>query len=197
MKRPQQHGKPGKRALPFGASAKARPRRSQEVHGGDPRLTPKRVSDSQVRLSLPMNPDLANALGNVHGGEIMKLVDEAGGFAAMKHARNVTVTVAMDSMTFLSPVHVGSLLTLNASVNWVGRTSIEVGIRVEAENVITGHVTHTNSAYLVYVALDQYGQPTPVPPLVVETEQEKRRWQQGAARQEHRLEQALPRSKNG
>ncbi len=137
-----------------------------------------------------MNPDLANALGNVHGGEIMKLVDEAGGFAAMKHARNVAVTVAMDSMTFLSPVHVGALLTLNASVNWVGRTSMEVGVRVEAENVVTGQVTHTNSAYLVYVALDQYGQATPVPPLLVETDQERRRWEQAAARQAHRLQHA-------
>src|SRR4029078_7615954 len=111
-------------------------RNSKDIRGGDPSLPAKRVSDSQVRLSLPMNPDLANALGNVHGGEIMKLVDEAGGFAAMKHARNVTFTVAMDSMTFLSPVHVGSLLSLNASVNWVGRTSVEVGVRVEAENVV-------------------------------------------------------------
>jgi uncharacterized protein (TIGR00369 family) len=160
------------------------------VRGGDSALTPKRVSDSQVRLSLVMNPDLANALGNVHGGQIMKLVDEAGGFAAMKHARNVAVTVAIDSMTFLSPVHVGALLTLNASVNWVGRTSMEVGVRVEAENVVTGHVTHTNSAYLVYVALDQYGQATPVPPLIVETDEEKRRWEQAAARQAHRLQHA-------
>lgn len=136
-----------------------------------------------------MNPDMANALGDVHGGMIMKLVDEAGGFAAMKHARNITVTVALDSMTFLSPVHVGDLLTLNASVNWVGRSSIEVGVRVEAENVVTGRITHTNSAYLVYVALDQYGQPTPVPPLVLENEQERRRWEQSAARQKHRLEQ--------
>ena len=134
-----------------------------------------------------MNPDMANALGNVHGGMIMKLVDEAGGFAAMKHARNVTVTVAMDSMTFLSPVKIGALVSLNASVNWVGRTSIEVGIRVEAENVLTGQITHTNSAYLVYVALDQFGQPTPVPPLIVETEEEERRWEEGAARQAHRL----------
>ncbi len=158
--------------------------------GGDPALSPKHASESQVRLSLPMNPDMANALGNVHGGIIMKLVDEAGGFCAMKHARNVTVTVAMDSMTFLSPVRIGSLVSLNASVDWVGRTSIEVGIRVEAENVLTGQVTHTNSAYLVYVALDQHGQPTPVPPLLIESQEELRRWEQGAARQAHRLKVA-------
>lgn len=177
-----------KRKTSLRSSSVVRP--SSDIRGGDSALTPKRVSDSQVRLSLPMNPDLANALGNVHGGEIMKLVDEAGGFAAMKHARNVAVTVAMDSMTFLSPVHVGALLTLNASVNWVGRTSMEVGVRVEAENVVTGQVTHTNSAYLVYVALDQYGQATPVPPLLVETDQERRRWEQAAARQAHRLQHA-------
>jgi uncharacterized protein (TIGR00369 family) len=145
------------------------------------------VADSQVRLAVIMNPVHANALGNVHGGEVMKLVDEAGGFAAMKHARRVVVTVAMDSMTFLSPVNVGTLVTLNASVNWVGRTSIEVGIRVEAENVLTGDVVHTNSAYAVYVALDNVGRPTAVPPLVVETEDERRRWDEGAARQARRL----------
>ncbi len=160
--------------------------------GGDPSLVAKPVSDSRIRLSLPMNPDMANALGDVHGGMIMKLVDEAGGFAAMKHARNVTVTVAMDSMTFLSPVHVGDLLTLNASVNWVGRSSIEVGVRVEAENVLTGHITHTNSAYLVYVALDQYGHPTAAPPLLLESPEEQRRWEQGEARQAHRLKHATP-----
>lgn len=163
---------------------------SARIMGGNPGLPAKRVSDSQLRLSLPMNPDMANAVGNIHGGIIMKLVDEAGGFAAMKHARNVTVTVAMDSMTFLSPIKIGSLVSFQASVNWVGRTSIEVGIRVEAENVLTGQVTHTNSAYLVYVALDQYGQPTPVPPLLIETEQELRRWHEGAERQAHRLKRA-------
>ncbi len=119
----------------------------------------------------------------------MKVVDEAGGFAAMKHARNIVVTVAMDSMTFHSPVKIGTLLSLSASVTWVGRSSIEVGVRVEAENVVTGNVTHTNSAYLVYVALDQNGMPTPVPPLLIETEEEQRRWDEGAARQAHRLKQ--------
>lgn len=177
---------------PTPPSAKLQARSSPDIRGGDPNLAPRRVSDSQLRLSLPMNPDMANALGNVHGGMIMKLVDEAGGFAAMKHARNVTATVAMDSMTFLSPVRIGSLVSFNASVNWVGRTSIEVGVRVEAENVVTGQISHTNSAYLVYVALDQYGQPTPVPPLLLETEEDRRHWDEGAARQAHRLRQARP-----
>lgn len=160
---------------------------SLDIRGGDQLLLPKRVSDSQVRLGVVMNPESANALGNVHGGVIMKLVDEAGGFAAMKHARRWTVTVAVDSMDFLSAVNVGDLVSFSASVNWVGRTSIEVGVRVEAEKVLTGEVTHTNSAYLVYVALDTQGRPTPVPPLILETEEDRRRWDEGARRQAHRL----------
>lgn len=167
-----------------------RPPSSQDIRGGDPLLLPKRVSDTQVRLGVVMNPESANALGNVHGGVIMKLVDEAGGFAAMKHARRWTVTVAVDSMDFLSAVNVGDLVTFSASVNWVGRTSIEVGVRVEAEKVLTGEVTHTNSAYLVYVALDSQGRPTPVPPLILETADDRRRWDEGARRQAHRLTQS-------
>lgn len=165
-------------------------RTSKDVRGGDPGLAAKAAADSQVRLAVLMNPEDANSLGDVHGGVIMKLVDEAGALAAMKHARHVVVTVAMDSITFLSPVHVGNLVTLNASVNYVGRTSMEVGIRVEAENVLTGEVTHTNSAYAVYVALDAHGRATPVPPLKLRMEDERRRWAEGEARQAHRLEQA-------
>ncbi len=163
---------------------------SSNVRGGDPSLTPKRVSDSQTTLAVAMNPADANPLGDVHGGVIMKLLDEAGGLCAIRHARRPTVTVAVDSITFLSPVRVGELVTLRGSVNWVGRTSIEVGVRVEAENVLTGEVTHTNSAYAVYVALDDEGKPTPVPPLLIETERERRHWEEGAHRQEHRLTRA-------
>jgi uncharacterized protein (TIGR00369 family) len=161
-----------------------------DIRGGDPQLAPKRVADSQMRLAVLMNPEQANSLGDVHGGEIMKLVDEAGALTAMKHARQIVVTVAMDSMKFLSPVHVGDLVTLNASVNYVGRTSMEVGIRVHAENVVTGQVTHTNSAYAVYVAVDRAGRTTPVPPLILESEDDRRRWDEGAARQQYRLTQA-------
>ncbi len=168
--------------------------RAQDIRGGDSNLMPKRISDSQQRLAVMMNPEQANSLGDVHGGEIMKLVDEAGALTAMKHARHIVVTVAMDSMEFLSPVHVGDLVSLNASVNYIGRTSMEIGIRVEAENVITGQVTHTNSAYAVYVALDASGRPVPVPPVILETEQDRRRWEEGAARQQHRL--ALASKKN-
>jgi acyl-CoA hydrolase len=158
-----------------------------EIRGGDPQLPAKCASDSQVTLSQQMMPSDANPLGNVHGGYIMKLVDEAGGLAAMRHARRPVVTVTVDSMSFLSPVKVGHLLTLRSSINWVGRTAIEVGVRVEAENPITGEITHTNSAFAVYVALDDDGHPCRVPPLILETEDEKRRWSEGAKRQERRL----------
>lgn len=164
-----------------------------ESRGGDPNLTPRSSRDSEVTLAVGMNPADANPLGNVHGGVIMKLVDEAGGLCAIRFARRPTVTVAIDSMTFHSPVRIGNLLTLHARVNWVGRTSIEVGIRVEAENVLTGEVTHTNSAYAVYIALDDNGKPTPVPPLLLEDEEAHRRWQEGAERQHLRLQRAKKR----
>ncbi len=158
-----------------------------DIRGGDARFEPKCASDSQVTLSQQMMPSDANPLGNVHGGYIMKLVDEAGGLAAMRHARRPVVTVTVDSISFLSPVKVGHLLTLRSAVNWVGRTSIEVGVRVEAENPITGEITHTNSAFAVYVALDDNGRPCPVPPLILDSPDEKRRWQEAEARQEIRL----------
>jgi len=148
------------------------------------------VRDSEVVLHHFMMPEHANPLGNVHGGIIMKLVDEAGGLCAMRHAQRPAVTIAIDSMTFHSPVHVGDLVMLSASVNYVGRTSMEVGVRVVAENPITGEQTHTNSAYLVYVALDERGKPTAVPRLVLETDEERRRWNAAKERQTQRLSRA-------
>lgn len=159
-----------------------------DVRGGDSKFPARCASESQVTLNQQMMPSDANPLGNIHGGHIMKLVDEAGGLAAMRHARRPVVTVAIDSVTFLSPVRVGHLLTLRSAVNWVGRSSIEVGVRVEAENPITGEITHTNSAYAVFVALDDAGKPCPVPPLILETEDDRRRWEEGQARQELRLQ---------
>jgi len=148
----------------------------------------KRVKDSQVTLNHLMLPEHTNPLGNIHGGVIMKLVDEAGGLCAMRHAQKPVVTVTIDSMTFHSPVQVGNVLTLQASLNWVGHTSLEVGVRVIAENPLTGERTHTNSAFLVYVALDAQGRPSQVPPLTLKTEEEKRRWSEAEARQQRRLE---------
>jgi uncharacterized protein (TIGR00369 family) len=149
----------------------------------------KRPFESQITLSQLMGPTDANTLGNVHGGFIMKLCDEAGGMAATKHARRPAVTVTVDSMNFHSPVHIGNLMTVRAEVTWVGRTSMETRVVVTAENVITGAVTHTNTAYFVYVALDENGRPVPAPPLILETDEEKARFERAAQRQTRRLQQ--------
>ncbi len=146
----------------------------------------KTMRESQTILSHLMRLTDANPLGNVHGGTIMSMVDEAGGVAAARHVGRPVVTVAIDSMAFYSPVYVGNLVVLKASLNYVGRTSMEVGVRVEAEDVLTGQVTHTNSAYLVYVALDENLQPVEVPALVAETPEEQRRMEEGRLRQEER-----------
>lgn len=155
--------------------------------GGE--LEAKSPADSSISLTVLMGPNDANMMGNVHGGVIMRLVDEAGALAAMRHARRPVVTVRLDSMTFLEPVRIGYLLQLRARVNWVGRSSLEVGVRVETENPLTGAALHTNSAYAVYVALDEQGQPTQVPPLHIETEEEQRRWEAAQQRRELRLQQ--------
>lgn len=149
----------------------------------------KRVKDSQITFNQLMMPHQTNPMGNVHGGEIMRLVDETGGLCAIRHAQRPVVTLAIDSMTFHSPVHVGDLVSFSASLNWVGRSSMEVGVRVVAENPLTGEQTHTNTAYLVYIALDDTGRPTEVPRLLLETEEDRRRWAEGEARQQRRLEQ--------
>jgi len=147
----------------------------------------KRISDSQVTISQVMLPTDANAYGNVHGGVIMKLVDDAGAIVATRHSRSIVVTVAVDSMTFLSPIYVGNLVTLTAALGYVGHTSMEVEVLVEAENPLTGDRTHTNTAYLVYVALDGDGQPREVPPLIAESEDESLRIATGHERQKARL----------
>jgi uncharacterized protein (TIGR00369 family) len=136
-----------------------------------------------------MQPEHANSLGDVHGGWIMKLMDEAGALACMRHAQKRVVTVAVDTMTFQEPIRIGDLVTLSAEVSYVGRTSLEARVQVVAEDPITGACTHTNTAYLVYVALDESGQPSEVPPLLAETPEEERRMQAGRDRQQHRLAQ--------
>jgi acyl-CoA hydrolase len=150
----------------------------------------RRVAESTLTLSQFMLPEHANNLGNVHGGWLMKLIDEAGGLCATRHARRPAVTVAVDSLRFLSPVHVGDLVTFTACLNYVGRTSMEVEVHVEAENILTGERTHTNSAYLVYVALDEAGKPIEVPRLILETAEERQRWEQAKLRQAERLARA-------
>jgi acyl-CoA hydrolase len=129
----------------------------------------------------------ANSAGFVHGGIVMKLCDEAAGIAAVKHCRLRIVTAAIDRMTFLHPVHVGELLTCKASMNAVWRSSMEVGVRVEAENPRTGEVRHTSTAYLTMVAVDDDGRPTPVPSLAAESADEQRRMREAELRRRNRL----------
>ena len=129
----------------------------------------------------------ANSAGYVHGGTVMKLCDEVAGLAAVKHSRCRVVTAGMDRMTFLEPIHVAELVTFTASVNAAWRTSMEVGVRVEAEQPREGRLRHTNTAYLTMVALDDDGRPTEVPPLLVESDDERRREREAQTRRRNRL----------
>src|SRR5574341_1845034 len=148
---------------------------------------PKPIPASHISIAQLMQPEHANNLGNVHGGWIMKLVDEAGALACMRHAQRRVVTVAIDSFVFRHPIRIGDLVILDAEVTYAGRTSMEAEVQVRAENPITGKQIHTNTAYLVYVALDDGGQPTSVPPLTAETEEEKRKMREAQERQARRL----------
>ncbi len=150
-------------------------------------LQPKPIRASRVTLAQLMQPEHANNLGNVHGGWIMKLVDEAGALACMRHAQRRVVTVAVDSMTFREPIRIGDLVTFTAQVSYTGRTSIEAEVHVEAENPVTGEKTHTNNAYLVYVALDDSGNAVPIPPILAENEEDLARLEKGKQRQAQRL----------
>lgn len=148
----------------------------------------KSVSASRVQLARMMSPLEANHLGDVHGGVVMREVDVAGGIAAARHCGITVVTASIDELSFLAPVHVGDILHLLASVNAVGETSIEVGVRVEAEDWRGGDRRHTTSAYLVYVALADGGRPAPVPALVAETADDRRRQAQAQIRRQVRKE---------
>lgn len=149
----------------------------------------KTPAASHVRLSIMMNPEHANPHGNVHGGIIMRLIDEAGALAAMRHARAQVVTVVVDTITFIQPIYVGNVVTLDAEVTYTGRTSMETRVEVMAENPINGVRTFTNTAYLVYVALDPERRPTAVPPLVITSPEEKAEWEAAAERQAYRKQQ--------
>src|SRR5690349_13990392 len=149
----------------------------------DPR-PPSRSSSTIVRW---MGITESNSAGNVHGGEIMRMCDEVAGIAAIRHCGTRVVTAGMDRMTFEQPIFVGMLVTVKATVNAAWRTSMEVGVRVEAEHVRTGDCTHTSTAYLTMVALDDDGKPTQVPPLAPETEKEKRRQREAEHRRSTRL----------
>jgi acyl-CoA hydrolase len=152
-------------------------------------MDPKPVSASRVTLAQLMQPTDANLYGNVHGGIIMRLMDEAGAAAAIRHAQQPAVTVAVDQVLFREPIHLGDLVTINAELTYAGRTSMEVRVEVNAQNLLTGQHTHTNTAYFVFVAVDPSGHPVEVPPLHLETEAEKRQWQAAKDRQDYRLAQ--------
>src|SRR4051794_18729129 len=150
-------------------------------------MDPRPVSRSRTTLVKWMGLGDANSAGFVHGGTVMYLCDEAAGVAAVRHCGGRVVTAAMDRMTFLLPVHVGELLTLEAAVNAAWRTSMEIGVRVTAENVRTGEKRHTNTAYLTMVALDDDARPTGEPPLALEAPEEARRERQAQLRRANRL----------
>lgn len=148
---------------------------------------PKPASASRSTLIRWMGIEDANSAGNVHGGAVMKLCDEAAAIAAIRHCGQKVVTAAMDRMTFIEPVHLGELLDLSASVNAVWKSSMEIGVRVEAENARTGERRHTSTAYLTMVALDENNRPTAVAPLLVESENEQRRHREAETRRRNRL----------
>ena len=156
----------------------------------DPTPAPKAPSASAVTISQMMEVTDANVAGNVHGGVIMRLVDTAAALAAIRHAGGLCVTVSLDEMSFIAPVHIGDVVTIHAMVNDVGRTSLECGVRVEAENPVTGERVHASSAYLVFVAIDDEGDPRPVAPIAPETDEDRRRQHEAQlrrrARQAHR-----------
>jgi acyl-CoA hydrolase len=151
------------------------------------RSGPRTVARSRSELIRWMSIQDANSAGFVHGGVVMRMCDEAAGIASIRHCGNRVVTAGMDRMTFLNPVHVGELLRCVASVNAVWRTSMEVGVRVEAENAVTGEVRATGTAYLTMVAVDEEGKPMPVAPLMVEGQVEERREREAETRRRNRL----------
>ncbi len=149
----------------------------------------KTVRLSAVVMSQVMGPPDLNIAGNVHGGTIMKLIDTAAGVVAIRHARCNAVTASIDRLDFHYPAFSGDVITCKASLNYAGRSSMEIGVRVETENLFTGEVRHTASAYLTYVALDKSGRPTQIPPLILETAEDQRRNREAQARRELRIQE--------
>ena len=150
-------------------------------------MTGRLPRESDSVLTELMMPHHANVMGNVFGGHLLSLVDRVAAVAAIRHSRRPCVTVSVDKVDFREPIRVGELVTAYARVNFAGRTSMEVGVKVVAENVLTGDKRHTNSCYLTYVALDEHGEPTAVPPVLPETPDEKRRHDRAAQRRAARV----------
>jgi len=150
-------------------------------------MTGRHPRESETVLTELMMPHHANIMGNVFGGHLLSLVDRVAAVAAIRHSRRPCVTVSVDKVDFREPIRVGELVTAMARVNFAGRTSMEIGVKVISENVLTGEKRHTNSCYLTYVALDDKGEPTPVPPVLPETPDEKRRHDRAAQRRASRV----------
>ena len=159
---------------------------SAGASGQAPRRT---VRESQHQAAEIMMPQHANILGHVFGGTVMAMMDTTAAVAAIRHARSTCVTASIDRVDFREPIHVGDLVLMKASVNYVGRTSMEVGVRVEAEDMVSGVRRHTNSCYLTFVAVDRNGRPVPVPELIPETPDETRRYDAAKERRRRRLEE--------
>lgn len=149
----------------------------------------KRINESSLIMTQLMTPQDANLAGNVHGGVIMKLIDDAAGTVAARHSRCNAVTASIDRLSFFSPVFIGNLITLKAGINHTGRTSMEIGVRVEAEDLFSGEIRHTASAYLTFVALDSNLKPAEIPGLILENENERRRNREAVERRRVRLEE--------
>lgn len=150
-------------------------------------LEPKPVSRSVVEMTELVLPNDANQLGNILGGRVMHLIDICGAMAAARHARRVCVTASVDSLSFEYPIRVGQAVNLKAWVNYTARTSLEVQVEVYAEDLLTGQRHHTSTALLTFVAVDDHGRPTPVPPVLPETAEEKRRYAEAEKRRAERL----------
>jgi acyl-CoA hydrolase len=149
------------------------------------------VSETQHETAQLMMPQHANVLGHVFGGVVLSMMDTTAAVSAIRHARLACVTVSVDRVDFREPIHVGDLVIMKSSVNFVGRTSMEIGVRVETENLLTGLRRHTNSCYLTFVAVDRNGKPVPVPPLKPEKPEEIRRYQAAKERRERRLQERI------
>ncbi len=154
----------------------------------DPTLQPKRACESYVEMTQLVLPSHTNPLGTAFGGQIMAWIDICAGIAAQRHARQITVTASMDDLHFRSPIRQGEVVILKAQVNRAFHTSMEVGVRVEAENPLTGERRHCSSAYLTFVAIDQNGQRVPIPPLIPGNENEQRRYEEAEERRQFRLQ---------
>jgi len=154
------------------------------------RLAPRPAAASQSTMTELMMPNMANNLGNVFGGVILSLIDRAAVVAAVRHAQSACVTVSIDRVEFREPIHLGELVMAKANVDYVGRTSLDIGVRVEAENLVTGERRHTNSCYLTFVAIDNEGHPIPVPKVMPESEQEKE-WYEHAKERRRRRDEEL------